>query len=83
MGNFEDISLTNESKEPATREDIEKAKTEILVRLNDQNKATRAHIASELETVRGDGAIHKNFASRTFTAIKRLLEKMGVKTDDL
>ena len=75
--------MTNESKEPATREDLEKAKTEILVRLNEQNKATRAHMANEVATIRGDGAIHKNFASRTFTAIKRLLEKMGVKTDDL
>jgi ribose 1,5-bisphosphokinase PhnN len=69
--------------EPASREDLEEAKKEILQRLETENKATRAHIGSEVETMRNDGAITKNFASRVFTAIKRLLTKMGVKSDDL
>lgn len=69
--------------EPATKEDIEDAKKAIIARLTQENKETRAHIGNEVATVRNDVAVEKNFASRTFTAIKRMLNKMGIGTDDL
>lgn len=75
--------MTNESKEPATREDLEKAKAAIIGVIWDQNTETRAHIASEVATVRNDGAHQKNFAERTLTAIKKLLNKFGIGTDDI
>lgn len=53
------------------------------VTVRKENLETRAHIGNEVATVRNDGAITKNFASRVFTGIKRLLTKMGVKADDL
>lgn len=59
------------------------AKTEILRDIAVQNQQTRAHIGNEIATVRNDVATGKNFMSRTFTAIKRLLNKMGIGTDDL
>lgn len=59
------------------------AKTEIMREVKQQNVDTRAHIGSEVATVRNDVATGKNFGSRTFTAIKRLLTKMGIGTDDL
>jgi len=62
---------------------IGSAKTEILREVKQQNVETRNHIGSEVATVRNDAATYKNFASRTFTAIKRLLNKMGIGTDDL
>jgi len=59
------------------------AKIEIMRSLAVQNQETRAHIGNEIATVRNDGAISKNLAGRMFTAMKRLLGKMGIGTDDL
>lgn len=55
----------------------------LRVELRQENQVTRAHIASEVATVRNDGEVTKNFAGRMFTGMKRLLEKMGIKSDDL
>jgi hypothetical protein len=75
--------VTDEPKVPATREDVENAKTAIIKHLTLQNKETRAHIGNEIATVRNERAHDKNFSSRTFTAIKKLLTKFGIGTDDL
>lgn len=55
----------------------------IITRVDDQNKATRAHIGNEVATVRGDGAHYKNFMERLLKAMKRFLERHGIGTDDL
>jgi hypothetical protein len=69
--------------EPASREDVERAKAEIIQRLDDENKATRAHIGNEVATVRLDVAHSKNFAERTLKAIKRFLSRHGIGSDDI
>jgi hypothetical protein len=55
----------------------------IITRVDDQNKETRAHIGSEVATVRGDVAHTKNFMGRVLGAMKRFLERHGIGTDDL
>ncbi len=74
---------TEVNDKPVTQEDLEKAKNEIITRLTNENRETRAHIGSEVATVRVDGAYTKNFSQRTLTAIKKLLNKFGIGTDDL
>lgn len=69
--------------EPATREDLEKARDAIIKRLDDQNILTRAHIGSEVATMRGDVAHTKNYMRRVLAAMKRFLNRMGIGTDDL
>lgn len=68
---------------PVTREDLERAKAAIIEVISEQNTETRAHIGSEVATLRGDVGHTKNFTSRTFTAIKKLLNRFGIGTDDL
>ena len=77
------MTTTDESKEPVTREDLEKAKTAIMTVVADQNLITRAHIASEVETLRADSKNTKNFAERTLTAIKKLLSVFGIGPEGL
>lgn len=55
----------------------------VVTRIDDQNRETRAHIASEVETMRADVAHTKNYMGRVLKAIKRFLNRMGVGTDDL
>lgn len=55
----------------------------IITVVRDENKGTRAHVGSEIETVRGDVGHAKNFAERTLRAIKRFLNRHGMGTDDL
>lgn len=62
---------------------IGSAKIEILRSVQVQNQETRAHIGNEVATVRNDGAITKNFMGRLLTAVKKLLNKMGIGTDDI
>lgn len=69
--------------EPATPEDIEKAKREILVRMAEENRETRAHIGSEIATIRGDVAHTKNYAERLLKAFKRFMGRHGMGSDDL
>lgn len=49
----------------------------------DQNRATRAHVGSEVETMRGDLAHTKNFMERVLKAMKRFLNRHGIGSDDL
>jgi hypothetical protein len=62
---------------------LDDVKTAVIKHLTEQNKATRAHIGNEVATLSADIAHAKSYASRTFTAIKKLLTKFGVGTDDL
>lgn len=55
----------------------------LRIEVRQENKETRAHIAAEVATVAGDLAHTKNFMSRLLTAVKKLLNKMGIATDDL
>jgi hypothetical protein len=49
----------------------------------EQNRATRAHVGSEVATVRNDVAHTKNFMERMLKAMKRFLNRHGVGSDDL
>lgn len=49
----------------------------------EQNRATRAHVGSEVETMRGDVAHTKNFMERLLKAMKRFLNRHGIGSDDL
>lgn len=69
--------------EPATSDDVERAKNAILARINEQNTATRAHLANEVATVRNDVGFIKSGLARLLKAIKRFLTKHGVNSDDL
>lgn len=69
--------------EPASQDDVERAKTAILRRLDEQNIATRAHMANEVATVRNDMGFMKSGLARLLKAIKRFLTKHGVNSDDL
>lgn len=75
--------MTDKDRTDEVLHAIGTAKTEILREVVTQNQATRGHIANEVATIRNDGAVTKNFADRTFTAIKRLLTRMGIGTDGL
>lgn len=55
----------------------------IITRVDDQNTLTRAHIGSEVATVRADVAHTKNYMARVLNAIKRFMTRMGMGTDDL
>lgn len=61
------------------QETVQKARREI----REGEQATRHHIASEISTVANDTAHTKNFMARLLTAVKKLLNKMGISTDDL
>jgi hypothetical protein len=55
----------------------------IVTQLADQNRATRAHIGSEVGTVRGDVSTMKNYMDRILKAMKRFLNRHGIGSDDL
>lgn len=55
----------------------------IITRVDDQNRDTRGHIGSEVETVRADIGHMKNFLARMLKAMKRFLERHGMGSDDL
>jgi hypothetical protein len=67
----------------ATKQDVDSAKNEVLTAIRNGERATRAHIGSEIETMRTDVGHAKNFGERTLRAIKRFLNRMGMGTDDL
>lgn len=87
--------------EPASAEELEKAKQAILDRIDalgtqssaehgaivtnsvDQNRATRAHVGSEVATMRGDVGHTKNYMERVLKAMKRFLNRHGIGSDDL
>lgn len=75
--------MTDKDRTDEVLHAIGTAKTEILRSVAVQNQETRAHIGSEVATVRNDASTAKNLAGRMFTAMKRLLNKMGIGTDDL
>lgn len=49
----------------------------------DQNVQTRAHIGSEVGTVRNDQSVMKTRMGQVVNAIRRFLERHGMKSDDL
>jgi hypothetical protein len=49
----------------------------------DQNLATRAHIGSEVATLRGDLGHTKNYMERLLKAMKKFLTRHGIGSDDL
>lgn len=55
----------------------------LRVEMRKEQVETRAHIGNEVATVRNDAAITKNFMGRVLTAVKKLLSKMGIASDDL
>lgn len=55
----------------------------IKTTVDDQNRETRAHIGSEVETMRGDVALAKNFMGRLLKAMKRFMGRHGMGSDDL
>jgi hypothetical protein len=67
----------------ANREQSSLEHGSIVTVVRDQNDATRAHIGSEVETMRGDLAHTKNFVGRLLKAMKRFLERHGMRGDDL
>jgi hypothetical protein len=66
-----------------TREQTSQEHGSIITSVRDQNKETRAHIGSEVATVRGDVGHMKNFMERLLKAMKRFLGRHGVGSDDL
>lgn len=89
----------NEVTDPATKDDVEKAKIEviaaikdgrthhsaehgaIITRVDDQNRETRAHVASEVGVVSKEMRFFKNFMERMLKAMKRFLERHGMGSD--
>lgn len=83
--------------EPATKADLEQLRKEmharfnqnaiehgsIITRVDEQNRETRAHMASEIETVAGHQANEKNYMERILKALKRFMSRHGMGTDDL
>ena len=55
----------------------------IVTIVNEQNRETRAHIGSEIETVAKDMAHFKNFMDRMRKAMLRFLARHGMGNDDL
>lgn len=55
----------------------------IITHTNDQNDATRAHIGSEVATMRGDLGHTKNYMERLLKAMKKFLTRHGIGSDDL
>lgn len=83
--------------EPATKDDLEQLRKEMHARFNqnsaehgsimshvdEQNRETRAHMASEVETVSSTMSNIKVYMERLLKAVKRFLNRHGVGTDDL
>lgn len=83
--------------EPATKDDLEELRKEMNLRfdqnslehgsiitvVNNQNRETRGHIGNEIETVRNDVSYTKTRMQRVVLAIKRFLERHGMKSDGL
>lgn len=55
----------------------------IITHTVEQNRATRAHVGSEVATVRGHMSSLANYMERVLKAIKRFLTRHGVGSDDL
>lgn len=55
----------------------------IITQTGDQNRATRQHVGSEVETMRGDVAHTKNYMERVLKTLKRFLTRHGIGSDDL
>lgn len=49
----------------------------------DQNKETRTHVGNEIETLRGNSNYLKTRMQQVVKAIRRFLERHGMKADDL
>lgn len=83
--------------EPATKEDVEALRKEMNLRFDqnaqehgsiinttrDQNDATRAHIGTEVATVRNQMGFTRTYMEKLIKAFKRFLERMGISADDL
>ena len=55
----------------------------IIRRVDDQNTETRAHIGSEVDTVRNDVSFLKTRMDQVVKAIRRFLERHGMRDEDL
>lgn len=86
--------MTEEDKDEARHrevlEAIEKARQQdsfehgsIITAGREQNKETRAHMGNEIETVRGNSNYLKTRMDAVVKAIKRFIERHGMKADDL
>jgi hypothetical protein len=55
----------------------------IVTVVNEQNRETRAHIASEVGAVSKEMRFFKNFQERMLKAMKRFLNRHGIGSDDI